>query len=110
MSNLVLPGTLNFSPAEDFTQACVPASWYSQLPATHSMISGAPVLNVKVAGKITPTDFLLPSAKVSWWLTHLPSKKTLAVVLTDTPSMWVVVMVILKNTNKSGCQDLGNGF
>jgi len=29
------------------------------------MISGAPVLKVRVAGRMTPTDFLVPSARVS---------------------------------------------
>jgi hypothetical protein len=48
------------------------------------MISGAPVLKVRVAGKITPTDLLVPSAKVMLWLTHLPSKYTLAWGLTLT--------------------------
>jgi hypothetical protein len=62
------------SPAPDFTQVSVPASLYSQAPATHSMISGAPVLKVRVAGRMTPTDFFVPSAKVMPWLTHLPSK------------------------------------
>lgn len=74
MSNFELPGMLNFSPAVDLTQASLPASLYSQAPATHSMISGAPVLKVRLAGKITPTDFLVPSAKVMPWLMHLPSK------------------------------------
>ena len=92
MSNLELPGTLNFSPAEDFTQASLPASLYSQPPATHSMISGAPVLKVRVAGRITPTDFLVPSASVMPWLTHLPSKYTLAWVVTLTLSIFSVVM------------------
>src|SRR6478672_5952801 len=92
MSNLELPGTLNFSPAEDFTQLSVPSSLYSHEPATHSMISGAPVLNVSVAGSTTPTDFFVPSGKVMPWLTHLPSKYTLAWVVTDTPSIFSVVM------------------
>ncbi len=65
---------LNFSPAADFTQASVPANLYSQLPAVHSMISGAPVLKVSVDGSTTPTDFFVPSANVMPWLTHLPSK------------------------------------
>ena len=65
---------LNFSPALDFTQFSLPANLYSQLPAVHSMISGAPVLKVRVAGKTTPTDFFVPSAKVIPWLMHLPSK------------------------------------
>src|SRR3990167_10188322 len=92
MSNFELPGTLNLSPAEDLTQASVPSSLYSQDPATHSMISGAPVLKVSVAGSTTPTDFLVPSANVMPWLTHLPSKYTLAWVVTDTPSIFSVVM------------------
>ena len=65
---------LNFSPATDFTQSLDPANLYSQLPDVHSMISGAPVLNVRVDGNTTPTDFLVPSANVMPWLTHLPSK------------------------------------
>ena len=67
-------GTLKDSPAPDFTQVSLPANLYSHEPATPSMISGAPVLKVKVAGRITPTDFFVPSAKVMPWLTHLPSK------------------------------------
>src|SRR3989338_5159844 len=92
MSNFELPGTLNCSPAEEFTQVSLPASLYSHDPATHSMISGAPVLNVSVAGSTTPTDFFVPSGKVMPWLTHLPSKYTLAWVVTDTPSIFSVVM------------------
>ena len=53
MSNLELPGTLNLSPAADFTQVSLPSSLYSHEPATHSMISGAPVLKVSVAGSDT---------------------------------------------------------
>jgi hypothetical protein len=48
------------------------------------MISGAPVLKVSVDGRITPTDFLVPSASVRPWLTHLPSKYTFALVVTET--------------------------
>jgi hypothetical protein len=92
MSNFELPGTLNFSPALDLTQSLLPSNLYSQKPATHSMISGAPVLNVKVAGKITPTDNLLPLAVVMAWLTHLPSKNTLARVVMLTASIFSVVM------------------
>jgi hypothetical protein len=48
------------------------------------------VLKVNVAGKMTPTESLVPLAVVIAWLTHLPSKKTLACVWMDTPSMvWV---------------------
>jgi hypothetical protein len=65
------------------------------------MISAAPVLKVRVAGKTTPTDLRVPSGKVSWWLTHLPSKYTLAWVATDTPSMWVVV---INQNNKKKAQ------
>ena len=96
MSNFELPGMLNFSPGVDFTQLSVPSSLYSHEPATHSMISGAPVLKVRVEGKITPTDFFVPSASVMPWLTHLPSKYTLAWVLTVTPSRVWVVMVVSK--------------
>src|SRR3990167_1637040 len=92
MSKLLLPGMLNLSPGADLSQASVPASLYSQPPATHSMISGAQVLKVSVAGSTTPTDFLVPSGKVMPWLTHLPSKYTLAWVLTVTPLIWVVLM------------------
>ena len=54
------------------------------------MTSGAPVLKVNVAGKITPTESLVPLAVVMAWLMHFPSKKTLAWVWMDTPSMvWV---------------------
>src|SRR5665647_3044738 len=102
MSKLECPGTLNFSPAEDFTQLSAPASLYSQLPDTHSMISGAPVLKVKVAGRITPTDFLLPSARVMPWLTHLPSKYTLARVMTLTLSIFSVVMAGWIKRGKTG--------
>ena len=38
------------------------------------MISGAPVLNSSLAGRITPTDLRLPSGMMMPWLTHLPSK------------------------------------
>ncbi len=58
------------------------------------MISGTPVLKVKVAGKITPTDNLVPLAVVMAWLTHLPSKNTLALVVTLTASIFSVVMVL----------------
>ena len=50
------------------------------------------VVVVVEGGMVTPTDFLVPSGKVMPWLTHLPSKYTLAAVVTDTPSIWVVVM------------------
>jgi len=42
------------------------------------MISGAPVLNTSEDGKITPTDFFVPSAKITLCDMHLPSKKTFA--------------------------------
>jgi len=74
ISNFELPGTENFSPGPDWFQASVPAMRHSHEPATHSMISGAPVPKVRVAGRMTPTDFLVPSARVMPWLTHLPSK------------------------------------
>jgi hypothetical protein len=59
------------------------------------MISGAPVLKVRVEGKITPTDLLVPSAKVMLWLTHLPSKYTLAwgLTLTFWNRGWVVEFI-----------------
>jgi len=41
------------------------------------MTSGAPVLKVNVAGKMTPTDSLVPLAVVMAWLMHLPSKKNI---------------------------------
>ena len=75
---------LNFSPGDDLTHASLPAILYSQAPPVHSMISGAPVLKVRVDGRITPTDFLVPSANVTPWLMHLPSKYTLAWVATVT--------------------------
>jgi hypothetical protein len=46
-----------------------------------------------VAGKMTPTDSLVPLAVVMAWLTHLPSKKTLAWVVMLTLSIFSVVMV-----------------
>src|SRR3954465_5991061 len=92
MSKLELPGMENFSPGPDFCHSLLPASLYSQEPATHSMISGAPVLKVRLAGRTTPTDFFVPSASVMAWLTHLPSKYTLALVATDTASNFSVVM------------------
>src|SRR3989344_4220135 len=94
-SSLAFPATVSLPPAEGLTQASVPSSLYSQDPATHSMISGGPVLKVSVAGSTTPTDFLVPSANVMPWLTHLPSKYTLAWVVTDTPSIFSVVMSAL---------------
>ena len=70
----MLAPMLKRSPATERFQSALPASLYSQLPATHSMISGAAVPKVSLAGNTTPTDFLLPSGKVRVWLTHLPSK------------------------------------
>lgn len=58
------------------------------------MISGAPVPKVSVLGSTTPTDFLVPSAKVKLWLTHLPSKYTLAAVVRVTLGMVLVVMAL----------------
>jgi hypothetical protein len=52
----------------------VPASRYSHQPPTHSIVSGAAVPKVSVAGSTTPTDLRVPSGKVIAWLTHLPSK------------------------------------
>src|SRR4051812_22395048 len=82
----------NFSPAADLRHSLLPASLYSQEPPTHSMVSGAPVLKVSVAGRITPTDFLVPSASTMPWLTHLPSKYTLARVVTLAPERVSVLM------------------
>src|SRR3954462_3035916 len=82
----------NFSPADDLTQRSVPASLYSHDPPTHSMTSAAPVLKVRVAGRITPTDFFVPSARVMPWLTHLPSKYTLALVATEATASCSMVM------------------
>src|SRR6478672_13373565 len=92
MSKLVFDGTEKRSPADDRSQRSLPARRYSQLPATHSITSGAPVLKVRVAGRITPTDFFVPSASCRPWLTHLPSKYTLARVVTLTPGRVSVVM------------------
>lgn len=47
---------------------------------------------VSSAGSTTPTDFFVPSGYVKLWLTHLPSKYTLALVVMDTPSIFSVVM------------------
>src|SRR5689334_5952626 len=85
---------LNFWPGPEAIHSVVPASWYSQLPPAPSMISGAPVLKVRVEGRITPTDFLVPSASVRLWLTHLPSKYTLALVATAALLIVSVVVVI----------------
>src|SRR3954470_9572381 len=92
MSKLLFAGTEKRSPAPERTQRSVPPSRYSQLPPTHSITSGAPVLKVRVAGRITPTDFFVPSASCRPWLTHLPSKYTLARVVTLTPERVSVVM------------------
>src|SRR5258706_1288440 len=92
MSKLELAGPPNFSPGTLFCQLSMPATLYSQPPATHSMISGAPVLKVSWEGSTTPTDFLVPSARVTVWLTHLPSKYTLACVVTLAPSIFSVVI------------------
>src|SRR3954469_8826340 len=92
MSKLESAGTEKSWPAEEGTHWSVPASLYSHEPATHSMISAAPVLKVSWAGRMTPTDFFVPSAKVTPWLTHLPSKYTLARVVTLTPERVSVVM------------------
>ncbi|MNW10915.1 hypothetical protein D3C71_2082370 [compost metagenome] len=56
------------------------------------MISAAAVPKVSVAGRTTPTDFFVPSARVKLWLTHLPSKYTLALVVRVTPAKVSVVM------------------
>jgi hypothetical protein len=74
MSNLEFAGIWKLSPATDFFHSSLPSSLYSQAPPTHSMISAAAVPKVSVAGSTTPTDFLVPSARVKLWLTHLPSK------------------------------------
>src|SRR3954463_1716307 len=92
MSKLLFAGTENCSPADERTQRSVPARRYSQLPATHSITSGAPVLKVRVAGRITPMDFFVPSASCRLWLPHWPSKYTLARVVTLTPEKVSVVM------------------
>src|SRR3954463_2189356 len=92
MSKLLFAGTENRSPADERTQRSVPARRYSQLPPTHSITSAAPVLKVRVAGRITPIDFFVPSASCRLWLTHLPSKYTLARVVTLTPEKVSVVM------------------
>jgi len=78
------------------TQSLLPSSLYSQKPATHSITSGAAVLKVRVAGKMTPTDSLVPLAVVMAWLMHLPSKNTLALVVMLTLSIFSVVMVTTK--------------
>src|SRR5690606_11700585 len=59
-----------------------------QAPAFSSMTSGAPVLNVRVDGKMRPMVFFDPSGKITVWLTHLPSKYTLAFFTTLTLSNW----------------------
>jgi hypothetical protein len=41
---------------------------------------------------MTPTESLVPSGLTRVWLTHLPSKYTLACVVMDTPSICAVVM------------------
>src|SRR5512140_3966803 len=92
MSKLELAGTLKRSPGPLARHCSLPASRYSQPPATHSMVSGSPVRNVNWEGRTTPTDFLLPSARARPWLTHLPWKYTLALVVTRTASRVSVVM------------------
>src|SRR3954449_6792166 len=92
MSKLELAGTVNFSPGPLWRHSSVPASLYSQLPATHSMISAAAVLKVSCEGSTTPTDLRVPSARVRLWLTHLPSKYTLAWVAMLAPPICEVVM------------------
>lgn len=72
------------------------ASLYEHPPATHSIISGACVLKVSWAFKITPTLFFVPSESVIAWLMHLPSKKTLALVLMDTPDIFSSIMMWAK--------------
>jgi hypothetical protein len=47
------------------------------------MISGTLVVNTRVDGKITPTDFLLPSARITVCEMHLPSKKIFDFLTTD---------------------------
>ena len=50
------------------------ATLAATLSPSSSMTSGAAVLKVSSAGRMTPTDLRVPSAKVTVWLTHLPSK------------------------------------
>jgi len=57
-----------------------------QVPAVISMISGTPVLNTSDEGRITPMDFFVPSASITVCDTHLPSKKTLDFLMTETLS------------------------
>ena len=44
------------------------------LPSSLTFNTGAPVLKVRLDGRITPTVFFVPSASTTVWLTHLPSK------------------------------------
>ena len=65
MSKLELPGTLNLSPALDWTQASLPASLYSHAPATLTFNTGAPEIMECVAGgceyKLAGTDAWIKS-------------------------------------------------
>ena len=59
MSKLELPGTLNLSPAPLITHASVPASLYSQPPATLTFSTGAPEIMEGVSGRC---EYLLTGA------------------------------------------------
>jgi hypothetical protein len=60
------------------------------------MISGTPVLNTSDDGRITPTDFFVPSASITVCDTHLPSKKTLDFFMTETLSNWLLILFFLR--------------
>ena len=97
MSKDELAAMENCSPSLHLTHSVESLSLYSHVPATHSMISAAPVPNVSsVSGpSTTPTLLLTPSAVTKLWLTHLPSKYTLAFVVRLTFSNVAVVIAIL---------------
>src|SRR5690606_6111247 len=57
------------------------------------MISGLLVPKVSLAGSTTPTDLWLPSAVTKLWLTHFPSKYTLAAVCNSTPEYFSVMLM-----------------
>src|SRR5262245_30132470 len=86
MRKLLWPGTSKRCPPRYSVTLPLSAISTLQRPSSSSMTSGAAVSKRSDPGRITPTDLRLPSGKWTVWLTQRPSKKTLAFLVTDTPS------------------------
>src|SRR5690554_765085 len=71
------------------------------------MISGLPVPKVSFDGSTTPTDLWLPSAVTKLWLTHLPSKYTLAAVCSSTPENFSVMLIRCPSLDSEKTLDQG---